>query len=142
MFGKIDLKRSSVDGDMLAISSPKDRAAAPITNANAPTPIPQARASGSRSPNDRLVGPRRPSVASGNAGHGMRLVDAEVAPREGLDADREQDDRDERHEPQREPVGLADERLVVDRPAEPGQVREAREGGDRRLVAVEEVADR
>ena len=75
MFGKTALKISSVEGEIFASSSPNERAAAPSTNANMPTPIPQARASGRRSPNDRLVGPRRPSVASGNPGHGMRLVD-------------------------------------------------------------------
>ena len=114
--------------------------AAPSTNANAPTPIPQARASGSRSPNDRLVGPRRPSVASGNAGHGMRLVD----PRS-------------RREKASTPIANRTIVTSATSPSEsqsgwpisgwwwtvqPNQVRfaSAREGGDRRLVAVEEVA--
>ena len=140
MVGNSACMISSVSGEMFARESPRARAAAAMTKAYSPIPTPQARASGSRSPSDRLVGPPRPSVASGNDGHGMRLVDAEVAPGEGLDADGEQDDGDDRTRDERCPVELADERLVVHGPAEPGHVREARERGDRGLIAVEEVA--
>ena len=64
----------------------------------------------------------------------------EVAPDERLDADREQDDRQRRRRDERQPVELAGEREVVRRPAEPGQVRERRDGGDGGLVAVEDEA--
>ena len=52
----------------------KDRAAAPKMKPIRPTPMPHQTASGNRSPNDRPIGPCRPSSPEGRLGQGMRDV--------------------------------------------------------------------
>ena len=86
-------------------------------------------------------GPPRPSAKPGRRGHGIRLRRAEVAPRERDDPDREQRRRRAARPGRATPSRAADQRLVVDGPAAPGQVRERREGRCRVAVAVGEVAD-
>src|SRR5689334_3994668 len=75
--GKIDLKIETVSGGSWASAFVNDGAAAPKTKPMRPTPTPHHTASGKRSPNDRAVGPARPSRPDGMLGHGIR----EVTPR-------------------------------------------------------------
>ena len=70
---------------------------------------------------ERPIGPPSPSSGRGSRRRGQRGRHADVAPRERLDADREQRDGHDRHEDDRGPVVLAGQRDVVE--VQPHQVR-------------------
>ena len=128
----LEVRRRRRAARRTSVRSP--RSAGRTGRARCPTPAPSA---GSRRA-VRPVGPRRPARARGRPGQGIALVAPEVAAHERLDADRAQDDHDDRDEDQRRPVELAGQRQVVGGPAEPGEVGEWREARDGGLVAVEE----
>ena len=132
-----------MSGERLCSVSLNDGAAAPNTKPIRPIadPPPERRAAAARRASARTArrGPGR------TTGHAAATGSACVAPRSrranattptANRATASDDGRDERR-----PVEAADERLVVDGPAAPGQVRERREGRCRVLVAVGEVAE-
>ena len=81
-----------------------------------------------------MVRPDRPAQAGQRVrqlGVGMGLVWPMSRRLNASIPDHGQRDRDHGHDPDRGPVELAGERDVVGRPAEPGQVRERSQRGDR-----------
>ena len=140
--GNAAWKIASVSGERPCSVSLNDGAAAPNTKPIRPMPIPhqngerQPLAERARERPAEAQRERRQSAATGSACTAPRSRRANATTPTANSDDGEHDGRDERR-----PVEAADERLVVDGPAPPGQVRERREGRRRVLVAVGEVAE-